>query len=529
MDLILAIDLGTSGPKVALVAPDGRVVASAQEATTLHLLPGHGAEQDPDDWWRAIVAATRRVLAQDAAFPAAVAGICCTGQWSGTVPVDAQGRHLHNAIIWMDARGTRYVNKVTDGLIAVEGYGVDKLWAWIRRTGGIPTRSGKDALAHILYLKHARPDLYAATATFLEPKDYLNLRLTGRAAATVDSITLHWVTDNRAVDAIDYDPTLLRLAGVDRAKLPELVRAVDVLGPVQPEVAAELGIAEDVQVVAGTPDIHSATLGSGAVADYAAHLYIGTSSWLVCHVPFKKTDLFHNMASLPAAVPGRYLLINEQEIAGGALAFVADNLLFADDGLGVTRPDDAIARLVALAGDAPPGSHGLLFTPWLNGERSPVDENSLRGGFHNLALSHTRADLVRAVLEGVAFNTRWLLRYVERFIKRPLVTINAAGGGAQSALWCQIFADVLDRTVQQVADPRQVNTRGAGLLGAAGLGYISIDEIGRNVPIARTFTPDPATRHVYDRQYDHFLAIYRRNRKIYARINKDEFTAKGKT
>jgi xylulokinase len=517
--LILAIDLGTSGPKVALVAPDGRIVAHADARTTLQLLPDNGAEQDPDDWWHAITAATRRVLAADPAFAPAVAAICCTSQWSGTVAVDAQGRHMHNAIIWMDARGKRYVNKITGGPIAFDGYGLDKVWAWIRRTGGIPTQSGKDSLAHILFIKHAKPDLFAATHKFLEPKDYLNLRLTGRFAATVDSITLHWVTDNRDIHAIDYDPTLLRMAGVPREKLPDLVRAVDVLGPIRADVAAELGVGAHVRVVAGTPDIHSATLGSGAVDDFAAHLYLGTSSWLVCHVPFKKTDLIHNMASLPAAVPGRYLLINEQEIAAGALAFLAKNLLFADDGLGTPAPPDAAARLVELAAEAPPGSRGLLFTPWLNGERSPVDDGALRGGFHNLALHHTRADLVRAVLEGVAFNSRWLLRHVEGFIKRPLPAVNVAGGGAQSDLWCQILADVFDRPIHQVADPLQVNTRGAGLLGAAGMGFISVDAIGRSVPIARTFTPDGARRELYDAQFGMFMEIYRRNRRVYGRVN----------
>ena len=175
------------------------------------------------------------------------------------------------ALIWMDDRGARYIRQVTNGFPAFQGYGLTKLWSWLRKAGGIPTHSGKDPIAHILFIQHERPDIYRATAKFLEPKDYINLKLTGRAAATVDSITLHWVTDNRDIHNVRYDDQLLGMAGIDRARLPDLCRAVDILGPLTPLAAADLGLSENVQVVAGTPDMHSAAIGSGAVEDYAAH------------------------------------------------------------------------------------------------------------------------------------------------------------------------------------------------------------------------------------------------------------------
>lgn len=519
--LILAIDLGTSGPKVALVTPTGRIIGSEIESTELILLPGHGAEQDPDEWWAAIRRAVRRLLARELAPVQDITGICCTSQWSGTVAVDRNGRHLTNALIWMDARGERYVQQITGGPVSFEGYGIDKAWKWVRRTGGIPTRSGKDSIAHILYLQHEHPNIYRETFKFLEPKDYLNLRLTGKYAASFDSITLHWVTDNRDINAIDYDPMLLRMAGLEREKLPDLKRAVDVLGPLLPEVASEFGLGPHVEVVMGTPDIHSAAVGSGAVKDYAAHLYVGTSSWLCCHVPFKKTDLLHNMASLPSAIPGRYLLINEQEISGGALNFLRDNIFFADDELETGgAPEDVFPRFDKLVETAPPGANGVIFAPWLHGERTPVDDSKVRGGFHNLSLVNTRADLIRAVYEGVALNARWLLVYVERFAKHRLDAINLVGGGARSDIWCQIYADILGRTIHQVADPIQVNARGAGLLGAVGLGYINVDEIDEQVEIAATYTPNPANRELYDTRFATFTDLYKQNRKLFAKLNK---------
>jgi xylulokinase len=519
--IILAIDLGTSGPKVALMSPHGIVLAGTSEPVRLQVLPHGGVEQDPAEWWAAICTATRRLLAQR---PLAknVRGVCVTSQWAGTVPIDAAGTPLMHALIWLDDRGAPYVRRRIGGFPSVQGYAAPKLWTWIRRSGGIPSLSGKDPVGHILFIQHERPDVYAATAKFLEPKDYINYRLTGRCMATVESITMHWVTDNRDIHNVRYDPDLLALAGLDRAKLPDLCRAVDVLGPLTPAAAADLGLSTAVEVVGGTPDLHSAAIGSGAVADYAAHCYIGTSAWLGCHLPYKKTDLLHNMASLPSGLPGRYLLINEQETAGACLTMLRDHILFGEDELPTgTAPPDFFARLEAAAGAATPGCRGLIFTPWLHGERSPVDDRALRGGWHNMSLRTTRRDVVRAVYEGVAFNMRWLMEAVEGFVKRPLDAIHLVGGGARSALWCRIHADILNRPILQVAEPIYTNVRGAAFLGAIGLGFVTVEELNHQTPIAAVYEPNPAHRTLYDELFGEFKALYRQNRGIYARLNRD--------
>ena len=518
--LILAVDLGTSGPKVALVSPRGEVLDCRIGTTSLVIPPGGGAEQDPAEWWASIRATTRQLLDANPGAAGRVAAVGCTSQWSGTVAVDRAGRPLMNALIWMDARGAPYVQRITDGLLKLEGYSVRRLATWVRLTGGIPLRSGKDSIAHILFIKHNLPDIYDAAHKFLEPKDYLNLCFTGRFAASHESITLHWVTDNREIDAVRYDDRLLRLSTLDRDKLPDLSRAVDILGPILPEVAADLGLPADIPVIMGTPDLHSAAIGSGAVADYEPHLYIGTSSWLTCHVPYKKTDLFHNMGSLPAAVPGKYFLVNEQETAGACLAFLRDNILYADDPLARdVRIPDVYPVFDEMVAATPAGSERVIFTPWLHGERTPVDDSLVRGGFHNLSLRATRAHLIRAVFEGVAYNTRWLLRYVEKFAKRRMDGIRMIGGGARSDIWCQIHADVLDRTIRQVKDPVEANVRGVGLLAAVAMGYTTFAEIDHNVPIAAVYEPNPANRQVYDELFAAYEAIYKQNKSIYRRLN----------
>ncbi|RMF65004.1 MAG: xylulose kinase, partial [Calditrichaeota bacterium] len=330
---ILAVDLGTSGPKVALVSLQGEIVASTFRPVSLTLLPEGGAEQDPEEWWQAVLQGARELIGRGVVPTDRIAAISCTAQWSGTVPVDRDGNALGKAIIWMDSRGAAYVRQATSGPVRLSGYGIHKLFTWLRLTAGIPGHSGKDSVAHILYLKHNNPRLYEQTWKFLEPKDYLNLRFTGEAAASYDSIALHWVTDNRNIAAVRYHPKLLALAGLERDRLPDLKRAVDILGPLKQDVARELGLKQNTPVVVGTPDVQSAALGSGAVRDYAGHLYIGTSSWLSCHVPFKKTDLLHNMASLPSAIPRRYFVANEQETAGACLTYLKDRLFFPRDEL----------------------------------------------------------------------------------------------------------------------------------------------------------------------------------------------------
>lgn len=518
-DHVLAIDLGTSGPKVALVALTGEVRCWQNRTTTLMLDAGGAAEQDPEDWWRAIVAASRAVLEQSGIGRERVAAVAVTCHWAGVVAVDAAGTPLHPAILWMDSRGARYMPEHCHGLVRVSGYGVRKLARWLWVTGGAPSLAGKEPTAHLALLREQFGDVYRRAHMFLEPKDWLTHRLTGEFTATIDSIAVWWVTDNRDLAKVDYDPVLLERAKLERARLPRLVQATDIIGTLTKRAAEDLGLEPTTIVVGGTPDVHSGSVGSGAVRDGEPHIYVGTSSWLSCHVPFKKTDLVHNLASLPAALPGRYFVANSQETAGACLEWLRDSVLFPHDELGGERPADFWVRLEALARAAPAGSGGTLFTPWLYGERCPIADHHIRAGFHRVSLRTSRAELVRSVYEGVAYNLRWLLFYVERFVGKRMEPIRFIGGGAGSPLWNQIMADVLDREIHQVADPRVCNARGAALLAMLALKAVSVDDIPAMVPIARTYAPNGEHRELHARHFDAFQRLYRRNRAIHARLD----------
>lgn len=519
---LLSIDLGTSGSKTALTTIYGDIIDFEFEAVPLKLLDGGGAEQDPEDWWQAVIVTSKKLIGKNQVPADRIIGVCASTQWAGTVPLDGDGNHLMNAVIWMDSRGDRYVRDLIGGPLKIEGYGLGKLMKWIRLTGGAPAVSGKDPVGHIHLIKNEFNDVYRKTRMFLEPKDYINYRLTGRFAASYDSITCHWVTDNRNLSKVDYDAGLLKMTGLQRETLPDLKRTIDVLGPLKKEVADELGLREDVQVVMGTPDVMAAALGSGAIGDGEGHIYIGTSSWVAAHVPFKKTDLFHGMASLPCPIPDRYLLVNEQETAGGTLTFLRDNILYHKDEL---LQEEAVPDLYKvfdkIAARVPAGSNMVLFTPWLNGERTPVEDNTIRSGLHNLSLKSTREDIIRAVFEGVAFNQRWVLKYVEKFIGGRMPSLHMVGGGASSDVWCQIHADVLDREIKQVSDPIQANARGTAFIASVGLGRMSFEDIPKYLKIKATYQPNPDHRKIYDELFKAFLEVYNNNKKMHAWLNRE--------
>lgn len=287
-----------------------------------------------------------------------------------------------------------------------------------------------------------------------------------------------------------------------------------------PEVADQIGIRRSTPVITGSPDHQCACVGSGAVRDYEGHLYVGTSSWLECMVPFKKTDILHSIASFPSAIPGRYQCINEQDLAGGCLQFLLDNIYNHDNT--ADQPERCVSGFDDLnrsAEKAPPGCDRLIFTPWLNGERTPVDDPMLRGGFHNLSKTTTRDHLTRAVMEGVAYNTRWMLHYTERFTGHRLSPLNIVGGAAQSDLWCQIFADILQREIRRVSSPIHANARGAAFIALVGIGRISFEDIPNRVHFDRIFHPSPENKKTYDLLYKTFRRIHKANRSIYQDLN----------
>lgn len=504
---VLAVDLGTGGPKTAAVSLRGNLLAHARSAVHTRYLPEGGAVQDPREWWAQIKAGIGEIVGLNRVDPEALVGMGITGQWGSTVPVDDAGEAVGECRLWADTRGRRFAAKAVGGPVSLFGYSPTNILRWVQLTGGAPSPNGADPLGHEMYMRNCEPELYARTRTFLEPIDYLGLRLTGRAVATPASMILSWLTDNRPGARPAYVPELVRRAGRDVSKLPELVATGSVIGEVLPEVARELGI-RAVPVVAGVPDLHASWIGSGAVAPFQPHITISTTAWIACEVPFKKTDVLHQMASVPGVRPDQYLIANNHETAGLCLTWLRESVV-----------DGGYDELCRMAADVAAGSGGLMFTPWLNGERTPVEDRTLRGAFLNVSLETRREQMVRAVLEGVAFNARWLFDAVERFAGRSLESLRILGGGAQSDVWCQIHADVLGRRIERVEDPMHASVRGAALFAAASLGRLTLEDVSGFVQLAGTFEPQELARSTYEPMYREFKRFYGALHGSYARLN----------
>jgi xylulokinase len=503
-DLCLSVDLGTGGPKVGLVTFDGEVVAHEIHQVPTIFSDDGGAVQDAELWWTLICEATTRLLAHPEVTSDQVKAVSVTGQYASTVPVDEHGVPTGPCLTWLDTRGVRYNREAIGG--PVQGYSPVKVLRFIRKTAGAPSMSAGDSLGQILYLLHEEPEIVARTRWFMEPVDYLTMRFSGVASATHASRLALWMTDNRRLDHYAYDEALLATVGLTSARLAPLVPIGHVIGNVSAPVASLLGLSPATQVITGLPDLHAAAVGSGGTELFATHLALSTTSWISCPFPKKKTDVAHSIATVPGLTNDSYLVIDAQETGAKALEWLQGVL--AGTGEVMSFPD-----MTALAATSPPGANGVIFTPWLEGERSPVVDKRARAGFTNLAMTSNTADLIRAVMEGVAANSNWLFGYVEKFTRTTLSPVRLVGGGAQSDLWCQIYADTLGREVEQVHEPMVAQLRGMALMASVSLGRRQWSDLNALRVPGRTFRPDPVVAAFYLARSNDLAGLYKRDRR----------------
>lgn len=516
-EYILAHDLGTGSNKAAIVDTNSEIISHRKSEYEVTYPEKGCAIQDPEScWWEAVVKTTRELLDETKVDPDDITSIVFSAQMSGTVPVDSEGSTLMPCMIWLDTRASEQAEKIWSGPLKISGYNIFNLAEFIWITAGAPGHAGKDPISKILWVKENKPDVYEETYKFLDSKDYLIHRLTGNFVTTEDLGNLTWLMDSRTKQ---WSERICEKYGVDIEKLPEIKSSIDVAGELKEKAAQELGLREDTKVVMGAGDITSAAIGSGAVTEFKVHGYVGTSSWIANHTYDRRKDISHYIGSICSANPEMFLCTAEQENAGACLDWVK-NEMFEDE---VSRCEEAGEEIYQvldnIAEDAEPGSKELIFTPWMYGERAPIDDNSVRGGFHNLSLDHTRENAVRAVMEGVAFNMKWALGYLEKLTKEARV-INLIGGGAKSDIWCQIFSDVLNRKINQMVRPQEAGVRGAAMIASVGLGYIEkFEDIEKLVSVKETYEPNQQNRKIYAKLFEEFKNIYEKNKDIYERLN----------
>lgn len=519
---VIAIDVGTSGTKVGLVNMDGKVVASALGRYEIYFFPNGGAEQIPEEWWQVIASGVKKITKESGVDSEDIVAIGVTSQWGVTVAVDEQGEPLMNAISWTDSRGGKYNTELVKGFPSIQGYGVNKLFRWINIVGIPPILEGNDALAHMLYIKNDLPDIYQKTYKFLEPMDFINMRLTGKANATQNTNVATLLIDNRPNGTRDYNPWALAISGIDRVKLPDLLPVEGIVGKLKATLANEWGLSPKTVVITSTNDNSVAPIGSGAIADYEAIAVLGTSGMLAFHYPNKKSDMIHMVGTMPSALSNKYLFWADTGNNGKVIDSFLNNLVYGQDKFySCDLPTDIYARLNQAAVQIPAGSESLLFLPWFtSGSLAPTADSYLRGGFINLSTRTTRNHLARAVLEGITFNWRWLKEAAETFAKHKFPYWRLTGGGAASDTWSQIMADVIGIPMYQQENPSQNTLMGMAFLAFNRLGLMSLDEITEKVGIKQIYYPNPANKVVYDHMYSQFRKCTKQLKPIFHALNK---------
>ena len=525
---VLAIDLGTTGVKVAVVDDDATVVANAGEALPLIFTGDGGVEQDAENWWWAIGRCAQRAIGSAGPAGRSITLVAVTSQYSSTVPIASDGRSVGNAIMWMDARGHRH-NPATRDFGSREAVApVSGTWEpsatarWYATHGMAP--SGNDDIGHVAFIRAAQPDVYAAAVAFVEPMDAIAARLTGTVTATQNTMFPMLAVDNRIWGATDYSAELLAMSGMDPAKLPRLVPMGAPRGEITAAAARHLGVSEHAIVADATIDSVTSGVGTGAIDASRCGLIVGTTTVMTTHVASKRLDAVHGLTTAPSPLPGMYFLVAENGVGGKALEVFVNNILHADDGLGAPRPHDAFERVLAAAATAPAGANGVMFLPWLVGSMAPGGQRRTRGGFVNLGIASTRADLARAVLEGVAMNAAWLLPHFSALADTAYPEVTLGGGGAASPLWGQIFADCFGVPVRRLANPTTTNAHGAALLALSQTGRLAIESVPSLLNTAELH--EPAARHHdrYGRLVDALVDVHDRMAPFYQSLNapKDE-------
>ncbi len=484
MTYLLGLDIGTTGAKALLCDDHGRVVATTTAEYPLSAPHPQWSEQDPADWWQGAQTALRTMAAQ--VNPAHIAGLGLTGQMHGAVFLDEAGEVIRPALLWNDQRTAAECAEITQRVGA----------ARLIELAGNPALTGFQA-PKILWLRHHEPENYARLAQVVLPKDYIRWRLTGERVTDASDAAGTLLLDLRARD---YSAEILDALDIKRAWLPRVAEGPEVTGHLRPEVAAGVGLPAGLPVIAGGGDNAAAAVGTGVVRAGVVSSSLGTSGVLFAHSASIALDPGGRLHTFCHAVPGQYHLMAVTLSAGGAFRWLRD--VFQ---LPMTNHQLTYEQMTALAASVPPGCEGLLFLPYLTGERTPHLDPLARGAFIGLTARHTAAHLIRAVMEGVVYSLRDGLE-IMRGLGVPIEEIRATGGGARSALWRQMQADIYGAEVVTLT-AEEGPAYGAALLAGVGAGVFADVHaaVSQCVTSAGQTKPDEAAQHQYEKVY----AIYR--------------------
>ena len=501
---IIAHDLGTTGNKATLYDREGQLVGAAFHAYDTEYAHTGWAEQNPQDWWRAVCQSTRQLLAETGAPKDDIACITFSGQMMGAVALDKQGLPLRNAIIWADQRALPQEREIGERLSFDDMY----------RISG-HRLSASYSLAKILWLRDNQPEIYRAAHKFVHAKDAIVARLTGEFVTDPSDASSMNLYDLRRGE---WSGQILDAVELDAEKLPQIRDSIEVVGAVRAEVADEVGVAAGTPVVIGGGDGACAAAGAGVVNEGSAYNYVGSSSWIAISTPAPIYDPDHRTFTFGHVIPGMFMPTGTMQAAGASYQWTRDHLAAFERQTAAQLGINVYELMNLQVDKTPPGAEGLFFLPYLLGERSPRWNPHARGAFIGLTIRHSRAHMLRAVLEGVTLNLRVILDAF-RAQGTQIEAMRLIGGGASGRVWNQIMADIYGMPVQRLAILEEATSMGAALAGGVGVGlYSGFDMSQQMNPIVDTLAPNLEIHARYQAMLPIFDRLYAALEPLYADI-----------
>ncbi len=527
---IIIYDFGTSSVKTCLfnIGSDIQIEAGATADYGLYISGNGGAEQSIEEWWSALCSTTRDCLRISGVKPDEIDGLAFCSQMQGAVFVDENANAVRPPMNYLDQKGIKeYKECMGSGIIRVSGCSLYKLVRNLIVNYACST-SAKDPVWKYKWVENNEPDVFGKIYKWLDIGDYLVARCTGRIVRTADSAFATFLYDTRKGKE-GWNRGLLKMYKVNPEHMPEIVDCTDIVGGLTEKAAADLGLVSGIPVFGGGGDTTFVNIGAGCTRPGDTHIYFGTSGWVSTYLDYQTVDIRAMITGVLSARRGYFNYYAELETAGKCFEWVMNHLALDEVGVYLdktTIADDFESKYTSLydflsseVSKVPPGANGVIFTPWLHGNRCPFEDANAGGMFFNIRIENGKRDMIRAVLEGICYHLRWLLECEMNKVKTS-DTIRFVGGGALSSAACQMLADITGRRIETVENVKEAGAVGAALTVAAGIKGVDVLELSRRlVKVEHVYVPDPANKDVYERNYKVFKKLYKANASNFREIN----------
>lgn len=526
---VITYDVGTTGIKTCIyeISKSIKLIASTLEGYELYIEENGGAEQDLNEMWSAMCSTTKQLMDQSNIGSEKIQGISFCSQMQGLVLVDENGDPVRRSMSYMDQRAGHELKAGIGNGLKVSGVNIFKLLKSIRITGAVAA-SVKDPVWKYNWVKHNEPENFKRIHKWLDVKEFLILKCTAKFVMTHDSAFGTLLYDIRKGKKC-FNSKICHMLGVDMKHLPQIVGSSDMVGPLTRAAAEQLHLKEGTPVFGGGGDASLIGVGAGAVGEGSTHIYSGTSGWVSTVVKKRTLDLSSMIASIVGADVKTYNYFAELETASKCVEWVKDHL--ALDEINIYLQKVSVSEslesiyvnlydfMLEEIKDVPAGSHGVIFTPWLHGNRCPFEDSNARGMFFNISIETGKRDLIHAVIEGICYHLRWQLESQRKKVDTSKV-IRFVGGGALAPITCQTISDILGCEIETVDSPQNVGTLGAAVLVAVGLGILdNIEEASKLIKSDHVYYPNPANKEIHDRNFKVFKSLYRNNKKAFYIMN----------